>query len=410
MRLSRSVYGLGICLALACSQAQAGGPPSGPDCLTPNRVLVPPGCAPGAVMPGTPAPPGMAAPPGTPGAAPSDTGMTAAPSTTPGAAFASAGEAGGETAGSFNPTMFGDLIGITGSRLVRVPTGLTPLQQSLLLSSLLSSHGSSSSSSSSVIAVPINSAFKIAENESPRPLDRVFLDYNFYDRVGSALNGPGAPGTNIHFETIGFEKTFMDGNASFGMRLPFYQVDAPGAGTRQSEIGDLTMILKYAFVNDKETGNLISGGVALTVPTGKSFAIPGQSDISDVLIQPYVGFIFNLSRDLYVHGFSSIIVPTDSRDITLLANDIGVGYFLHRSNEDSFLTAIVPTLELHVNTPLNHRGALETPVGFPDVVDITSGVRLQFYRHCSFGMGVGVPITGPKPYNVEALGQLNIAF
>ncbi len=385
MRLSRSVYSLGICLALAYSQAQAGGPP-GPDCLTPNRVLVPPGCAPGAAMPGTPAP-GMAATPGTPGAAPSDTGMTAAPSTTPGAAFASAGEAGGETAGSFNPTMFGDLIGITGRRVVRLSSGHT-----------------------AVVTVPINSSFKITENESPRPLDRVFLNYNFFDRVDSAINGPGAPGTNIHFETIGFEKTFMDGNASFEMRLPFYQVDAPSADTRQSEIGDLTMILKYAFVNDRQTGNLISGGLGLTVPTGKSFAIPGESDISDVLIQPFVGYIFNLNRDLYIHGFSSIVVPTDSRDVTLLFNDIGVGYYLYNSPEDRFLTSIVPTLELHVNTPLNHRGALDSPVGFPDVVDITSGAHFLFHRHCSVGMAVGVPVTGPKPYNVEALGNLNIAF
>jgi hypothetical protein len=44
---------------------------------------------------------------------------------------------------------------------------------------------------------------KISENESPRPQNRA--------RAPRKGNAPAA---------IGFEKTFLDGNASFGLRLP----------------------------------------------------------------------------------------------------------------------------------------------------------------------------------------------
>ena len=45
------------------------------------------------------------------------------------------------------------------------------------------------------------SAFKVAENESPLPTDRLFVTYNFYSRVLGTQD--------IHRETLGVEKTFL---------------------------------------------------------------------------------------------------------------------------------------------------------------------------------------------------------
>src|SRR5262249_29857955 len=63
------------------------------------------------------------------------------------------------------------------------------------------------------IALLTRGAFKIADNESPRPQDRVFVNYNYFDRIlGTSVD--------LNRETLGFEKTFLDGNASVGMRVP----------------------------------------------------------------------------------------------------------------------------------------------------------------------------------------------
>ena len=76
------------------------------------------------------------------------------------------------------------------------------------------------------------------------------------------------------------------------------------------------------------------------------------------------------------------------------------------------LTAIVPTFEVHVNTPLNHRGAfsLGDPAATPDVVDLTTGTIFELNRRSTLSVGLVTPVTGPKPFNLEALVQFNLSF
>ena len=57
--------------------------------------------------------------------------------------------------------------------------------------------------------VPAIRGFKIADNQYPRPVDRVWVSFNYYDGVNSGLNGElGAPIKNMqaYNETFGFEK------------------------------------------------------------------------------------------------------------------------------------------------------------------------------------------------------------
>src|SRR5205823_2792588 len=90
------------------------------------------------------------------------------------------------------------------------------------------------------IGLPIMSrgAFKIAENESAAPQDRVFVTYNFYDNLNGSLRGPDQPRVDLHRETFGFEKSFLDGNASFGMRLPYLQVTGGEDMIRRTDLAD----------------------------------------------------------------------------------------------------------------------------------------------------------------------------
>jgi hypothetical protein len=249
------------------------------------------------------------------------------------------------------------------------------------------------------LALVAHGAFKITENESPRPQDRVFAFYNdFEDVAPAATRASGLQSTNIQREVAGFEKTFMDGDASFGLRAPVVEVYGDPTVEHQN-FGDLSVILKYAFINDRQTGNVLSAGMVVTAPTGSSFLPVGIPDIHPWLLQPYVGWIVNFKR-VYLLGFSSIVVPTDIRDVTFLSNDIAIGYNLY-SNPGAFVSSIVPTIEGHLTTPLNHRGSESEPIGLQDIFDMTCGTRFGIYDHASVGLSLVFPLTGPKPFDCE---------
>jgi hypothetical protein len=257
------------------------------------------------------------------------------------------------------------------------------------------------------LAAILNS--RIADNESPRPEDRVFVTYRFNDDVNAVINPAGLAQADLHSEVIGFEKTLLSGSASVGLRVPFVQLSGD-SNTDHTDVGDVTLILKYALLDNPHTGNVLSTGLALTVPTGQGFHPGAGSEIHPVLLQPYVGYLWNWDR-YFLHGFSSVQVPIDLRDVTVLANDFGVGCWLYRCPQGNrFVTAIVPTVELHVTTPLDHRGSESDPVGFPDLVDVMGGVRFSFFKRTSLGVAVGAPITGPRLFDIEATAQLNIQF
>jgi hypothetical protein len=290
---------------------------------------------------------------------------------------------------------------------VRVPvttTTMVPVQRQVPTLTVVSER----------VAFPFGGPFKVSENESPSPQDRVFFTYNFYDGLidpgqgtPPAGNTPG-PRLNVHREVIGFEKSFLDGHVSFGLRAPA-GIEVDGAdGLAEDNFGDLTMLLKYAPYNNRDTGDCISTGLAITLPTGPG--IPTVTgNLHPTILQPFVGGIYNLGH-LYVHGFTSLAVPTDSQDVTLLFNDLGVGYSVYRSNsEKPLISAIVPTVECHVTTPLNHRGTTD-PIVVPDLVVLTAGAHVDLFRAARLTVGLATPVTGPRLFDVEAVAQFNCRF
>jgi hypothetical protein len=81
---------------------------------------------------------------------------------------------------------------------------------------------------------------------------------------------------------------------------------------------------------------------------------------------------------------------------------------MYRGDLDSRLTGIVPTVELHANTPLTHRSPNDV-IFFQDQLNVTAGVS-TLLRRTSIGIGVCVPVVGPKPYDIEAIVSLNFRF
>jgi hypothetical protein len=351
--------------------------------------------------------------------------------------FAGATEAGTQPAGTFNPNMFGDLAGISGQRLVTIPgqfinvpvttyttqtttnttvsngnTGQEPTTITTTTTQQIPHTTFVQQQLQSVVhGIPITgqySGFAVTDNESPRPVDRVFFTYNYFSDVGRSVLPSSIPGINFERQIVGFEKTFFDGDASVGMRLPYVQYNGFGPVDTDA-IGDVSVLFKFAWLNDRETGNVISTGLVVTLPTGTASVELADGSIAphSALFQPWAGFIYNL-KQVFFQGFTSLVVPTDKEDPTIFFNSIGAGWRLYQTDEVRLLTSIVPVIELHLNTPLNHRST-DDLIYFQDQLNLTTGVYATFKRF-TVGGAVGVPLVGPRPYNVEALANINMRF
>lgn len=247
----------------------------------------------------------------------------------------------------------------------------------------------------------------ITDNDNPRPQDRVFGGYNFYDDIGRGQNkGSGLGEFDLQRQMVGFEKTFLDGNASFGMRLPFVQLYGPPGVAGTQNVGDLTLVGKYVIVGDRQTGNLWSGGLVLTAPTGSgdAFLLDGTKAPHSVLFQPWTGVVRTFNR-AYFQGITSFLIPTDGRDPTLWNNSVGMGYYIYQNNGNRWLTGIVPTAELHLRTPLSNRNP-DNLVFLQDQLNVTGGLHFRFNR-AVLSSAVCVPVVGPRPWNLEAMAFLN---
>jgi hypothetical protein len=269
--------------------------------------------------------------------------------------------------------------------------------------------------------VPWVRGFKIADDESPAPLDRVYFSFDYFDDVNDAANrarGIDLHDVRVYRETFGREKNFLDSAASVGLRLPLDTLTAdsnlPALTGSSTDLGDLSVILKAALLRDPDTASLLSVGLAVTFPTGAdAFARAGQAvTFHNTALQPFLGYPWN-QGDFYLQGFCSLDVPTDTNDVTILHDDVGAGYWVYRQADPGLLlTGIAPALEVHVNTPLNHRGVLHStdPACTPDVVDLTAGASVELHRGARLAVGLVAPVTGPRPFNVEGIAQLRLNF
>jgi hypothetical protein len=97
----------------------------------------------------------------------------------------------------------------------------------------------------------------------------------------------------------------------------------------------------------------------------------------------------------------------------MMYNDVGIGYALYQSRDPgAVLTGITPTFEVHVNTPLTHRD-WDNPndlAGTPDFLDLTYGVHAQLGRSTLLTFGFVTPVTGPRPFDYEVIGLINVYF
>src|SRR5262249_9089237 len=113
-----------------------------------------------------------------------------------------------------------------------------------------------------------------------------------------------------------------------------------------------------------------------------------------------------------LQGFTAVDVPADLNDVVMLSNDLAVGYHLIQKGVDGGVIGVVPTVEAHVNTPLNHRGvmSLNDPAGKPDMGQNTNGVHREDGDNSSLGIGVAVPVGGPRMFDFQILAQFRCRY
>lgn len=306
--------------------------------------------------------------------------------------------AGSGGATTFNPAMFGDALAV---KFIR--SRVTP--------------GAPGTQSFSVAQPYTGTAnFKVSDNESPRPVDRIFFSFHYFDNVNLngavPVNGPGGPTNlqafNVSREVIGFEKTFWGGNASFGMRLPFQQISNDIGGVQNSELGDITFTSKFALINNLDTGNVLSTGLLVTVPTGEDPVLSEIGIDNTFYIQPWLGWLLNGDRT-FAMGFHSFFIPTDTDDVSYLSNDLAAGFWLYRNRYDRRIHGLVSQVEMHVLTPLDHRNTAGLLYAV-DQVTVTGGLNLILGNNTSIGGGLAIPVSGPRVYDFEGIVSLNIRF
>jgi hypothetical protein len=334
----------------------------------------------------------------------------------PAPVFAEAPPAGtGGAPESAAPNMLGDALALS-------------LFQTRFNSSSFSFSSPSSSSSQARTLSMITLREKIAEGESPDTQTRVFFDFNGYQNVDeSVFSRQPLLFHNVSFfaYTFGGEKACLNGDLSVGVRIPINSVDAsaspdalaaptpgfplgtPPGNFSMAAIGDVSLIFKYVAWRCHETGSLISAGLDLTFPTGEMSLSGVQPSVdNNLVVQPFLGYIWR-HGDCFVQGFSSIALRTVRTDQMVWFNDVGVGYFVYR-NHEGVLTAVAPTLELHVNEPIYDSSLFIT--GLTDVIDVTAGTTFELCGRSTLALGVSTPLTAPRPYEYEILAQLNVRF
>src|SRR5262249_44831093 len=134
--------------------------------------------------------------------------------------------------------------------------------------------------------------------------------------------------------------------------------------------------------------------------------------LNSTYFQTGIGYIYNYNK-WYFQGFSGFIFPMNPNDVTTIYNDVAVGYYLLRDPDSrSWLTAVAPTFELHVNNPLNHRDPFNRTdlAGTPDSVDLTFGLNFGIRNSAVLTAAFVTSVGSPKPFDSEALLMLNIYF
>ena len=282
--------------------------------------------------------------------------------------------------------------------------------------------------------------FKIAENNNPLPMDRVFFNYHNFN---NAVQGFGDELYDVNRYTFGIEKTFWDGMASFEVRAPFAsglsadQVSVTGGTSAQGvEFGNMTGVLKVLMFQNDTT--ILSAGLAVTVPTARDAVVSdgagtqlARVDNEAVFLQPFVGlswmdydgyfftFFGQADFDVAGDGVTGQFGATEQwYNQTLLMADLAFGKWLYRNPyADGIINGVAPVVELHYTTTTNDADdvilpgqVFYNPYNRADILNIMGGVHFLIGERTMLTVTGGAPLRtdeGDRFYDSEIGIRLN---
>lgn len=264
---------------------------------------------------------------------------------------------------------------------------------------------------------------KLAENTSPVPQNRFFVNYSLFQNV------PLENGINVNRISPGFERLLFNPNTSFELRAPFATTLSSdilaegGTSTGQVEFGNMFMSLKQVFW--KRERAVLSTGLSMTVPTADATRIysAGQEiyriNSQSVHVMPFVGGYYKPSAKTFVQGVMQVDLDVNGntvkarqdfnnnelttigrlQDLNLLYLDSSFGYWAYRSNGRG-LTGIAPMIEGHYNRSLNTADCvtdgngtrIQLPIQEFDNINFVAATVFEFNRRSRLGIGYGAPI------------------
>lgn len=290
--------------------------------------------------------------------------------------------------------------------------------------------------------------FKLADNASPFPIDRVFFNYNHFHNSLTTIDGRSA---NLNRGVAGFEKTFFDRFWSFEFRLPFSSalngdqiLGPPDANNVSNSVGNIAFSLKRLLFRTNTVA--AAAGVGVVLPTGSDGRYFDGMNGPPTLIYtventgyyflPYAGLwltpndrLFSqlgVQADIDARGNSVVDNQRGVRmgviqDQTLLFLDGSFGYWIFRDlSGDRLLTGIAPMIEFHYTTTLtdtdtvalNRMDSITNPYNRIDVLNLTGAIRCEFggRSYLTFS-GVSPVRTGAdKPFDAEFAVQYTRFF
>ncbi len=286
--------------------------------------------------------------------------------------------------------------------------------------------------------------FKIAENVSPMPRDRVFLNYNHFE---NALNDRRGRPVSLERFAPGLEKTFFDEQTSIEARLPFARglsstQDFNSDDTQGLELSNLSIAFKAILLGGDRW--LISGGTTLTLPTGDGYAeaFDGDKyffiDNDAVHLAPYIGWLIQPNSDWFAQGFIQTDFDLNGnrvrsaglgdlgkiQDQNLLFVDASIGRWLiqldrHGSRQAysgplGNLNGIAAITELHYTMTMNDADRvadITNPFQHVDVLNLTAALHFQFGRS-SLRFGAAAPLRNDEErlYDAEIIAQYSRGF
>ena len=403
-------------LAAHCGECAA-------DCCVAPPVWTP---TPGQIMPSDP---GMA-----PAPAPGDELSPPAPAPEPMAPEAPLPEMFSDPVAAFDPGQ--SLAGLGGTFAAPNMIGDLFSTGGLSTVSASSSFSSFTSISELPMATPDPSASvvgiqRIAENNSPIPRDRVFVNYSFFDNTPLAFGG-----IDVHRVTPGFEKTFNSGRMSFEARFPFaHTLDTDLVGLTPDdtnwEFGNVTLAIKAILAESDTT--IVSAGFAAALPTADDLRVYGTQfngglveaarvENEATMLMPFIGAVTaDPYSNFFAQGFIQGVFNSEDDDVRILNDrgdleragaidapnlllvDVGVGYWIYQNPGSGGITGIAPTAELHWTRSLERTNAVvggpfdtlqvgETNETF-ETLNAVLGTTMLMGDDRTLTLGVALPVT-----------------